>query len=145
MRAWLFLGMVLTTSAVAMVRLHATGGYCTPRHALVPGMILTLAAAHALDWLMGKVAIPGCWLGLANEPMRPGPAIWAVLISFLIMIPTTRSLGPNCPGPYWAYIATGDWLAQNTCEPEPGAGLDRLVALFQSAARIQRCQRSSTP
>jgi Dolichyl-phosphate-mannose-protein mannosyltransferase len=118
LRAWLFLGMVLTASAVAMVRLHATGGYCTARHALVPGMILTLAAAYAFDWLMGKVAIPGWWLGLANERIRPGPAIWAALISFLIMVPNVRSLGPICPGPFWVYIATGDWLAQNTREPE---------------------------
>jgi Dolichyl-phosphate-mannose-protein mannosyltransferase len=118
LRAWVFLGMVLTTSMAAIVRLHATGGYCTPRHALVPAMILTLAAAYALDWMMGKVAIPGWWLGLANERIRPGPAIWAVLISVLIMIPSVRSLGPSCPGPYWAYIATGDWLAQNTRSPE---------------------------
>ena len=117
-RAWLFLGMVLTASAVAIVRLHATGGYCSPRHALVPGLILTLAAARALDWLMGELAIPGRWIGLAHGRMRPGPAIWAALISFLIMIPNVRSSGPICPGPYWAYIATGDWLAQNTREPE---------------------------
>jgi hypothetical protein len=113
-RAWLFLGMVLIASVVAMVRLHATGGYCTARHALIPALILTLAAAYALDWLLGKVAIPGWWFGLAGERIRPGPAIWGVLISVLIMIPDVRSLGPVCPGPYWAYIATGDWLAQNT-------------------------------
>ncbi len=71
-----------------------------------------------LDWLMGQVAIPGWWLGLAHERIRPGPAVWAVLISLLIMIPNSRSLGPFSPGPYWVYIATGDWLAQNTREPE---------------------------
>jgi hypothetical protein len=118
LRACLFLAMVLTVSMVAMVRLHATGGYCAPRHAVVPGIILTLAAAYAFAWLMGKITIPGWWLGLANERIRPGPAIWAALISFLIMIPNVRSLGPICPGPYWVYIATGDWLAQHTCEPE---------------------------
>ncbi len=98
--------------------LHATAGYCTPRHALVPGMILMLAAAHGLAWLVGNVAIPGWWLGLTHERIRPGPAVWAVLISLLIMIPNSRSLGPFSPGPFWIYIATGDWLAQNTSEPE---------------------------
>ena len=96
-RAWLFLAMVLTASAVAMVRLHATGGYCTPRHALVPGMILMLAAAHGLAWLMGNVAIPGWWLGLTHERIRPGPAVWAVLISLLIMIPNSPFVGSIQP------------------------------------------------
>ena len=81
-------------------------------------MILMLAAAFAFDWLMDKLAFPGWWFGLAHERIRPGPAIWAVLISSLIMIPNSRSLGPFSPGPYWIYIATGDWLAQNTREPE---------------------------
>ena len=50
-RAALFLAIVLAASAVALVRLHATAGYCTPRHGLVPGILLTLAAAHAItDW-----------------------------------------------------------------------------------------------
>ena len=58
---------MLAVSAVALVRLHATGGYLTARHALVPGTILTLAAASGLTWLTSKVSIPGRWLGLAHE------------------------------------------------------------------------------
>ncbi|MFI5459031.1 MAG: glycosyltransferase family 39 protein [Isosphaerales bacterium] len=113
-RAWLFLGIVLAVSAVALVRLHATGGYLTARHALVPGTILTLAAASGLTWLTSRISIPGRWLGLAHEQFRPGPAVWAVLVALLLINPYLRSLGPFLPGPFSVYHTTGEWLAQNT-------------------------------
>lgn len=113
-RAWLFLAIVLAASAVGLVRLHATGGYCTGRHGLVPGMILTLAAAHGLAWTMSKVAIPGRWLGLASERLRPGPAVWATLLALFVVLPNVRALGPAMAGPYSVYQSTGDWLAQHT-------------------------------
>jgi hypothetical protein len=113
-RAGIFLAIVLAASACALVRLHATGGYCTVRHGLVPGIILTLAAASGLTWLMSKVAIPGRWLGLAHERLRPGPAVWTVLIALVIVIPNIRLLGPLYPGPFSVYHTTGGWLAQNT-------------------------------
>src|SRR5208282_393782 len=62
-RTWLFFGVVLLASAIGLVRLHATSGYCTVRHGLVPGLILILAAAHGLTWLMARISIPGDWLG----------------------------------------------------------------------------------
>ncbi len=113
-RAWLFLAIVLAASAVGLVRLHATGGYCTVRHGLVPGMILTLAAAHGLAWTMSKVAIPGRWLGLASERLRPGPAVWATLLALFVVLPNVRALGPAMTGPYSVYKSTGDWIAQHT-------------------------------
>jgi len=113
-RACMFLGIVLAASAVALVRLHATGGYCTVRHGLVPGLILTLAAAYGFTWLMSKLSIPGRWLGLARERLRPGPAVWAILIALLIVNPRIRSLGPLNTGPFSVYRATGQWLAHNT-------------------------------
>jgi 4-amino-4-deoxy-L-arabinose transferase-like glycosyltransferase len=115
-RRWacMFLGIVLAASAVALVRLHATGGYCAVRHGLVPGLILTLAAAYGLTRLMGKISIPGAWLGLAREHMRPGPCVWAVLIALLFVIPNLRALGPLNSGPFSVYRAMGEWLALNT-------------------------------
>jgi hypothetical protein len=121
-RAWLFLSIILAASAVGLVRLHATGGYCTVRHGLVPGMILTLAAAHGLAWIMGKVAIPGRWLGLASERLRPGPAVWAALLALFVIVPNVRGLGPATAGPYSVYQLTGQWLAQHT--DASGAVLD---------------------
>ena len=34
-RPWLFLTIIMVAAALALVRLHATGGYCSPRHAMV--------------------------------------------------------------------------------------------------------------
>ena len=39
-RIRLFLGLILTGSAFALVRLHATCGYCTPRHGALAGATL---------------------------------------------------------------------------------------------------------
>ena len=78
-RTLLFFGIVIGAAAVGLVRLHATGGYCTARHALVPGILLTLAGAHGLTCLVGRITIPGAWLGQARERLKPGPAVWAVV------------------------------------------------------------------
>jgi hypothetical protein len=112
-RIWLFLGIVISASAVGLVRLHATGGYCTARHALVPGILLMLAGAHGLTWLIGRIAIPGAWLGQARERLRPGPAVWAVLLGLLILAPRLGEPGNLIPGPFNVYRDTADWLAEN--------------------------------
>jgi hypothetical protein len=111
LRAWLLLSIVLGASAVGLVRLHATGGYLTVRHGLIPGMILTIAAAHGLSWLMSRSAIPGRWLGWPRDRLRPGPAVWAALIAGLVLYPNLRGLGPRNFGPYSVYVATGRWIA----------------------------------
>jgi hypothetical protein len=112
-RAWLFLGIVLAGSAVGLVRLHATGGYCTVRHGLIPGIILTMAAAHGLSVVLNRVSIPGRWLGLGQDRLRPGPAVWAVLLACLVVFPNLRTLGPFNAGSYSAYHAAGRWIAQH--------------------------------
>jgi 4-amino-4-deoxy-L-arabinose transferase-like glycosyltransferase len=114
LRAWLFLGIVLAASAAALVRLHATGGYCTVRHGLVPGVILTMAAAFGVSRLMNRAAIPGRWLGLAHERIRPGPVVWAALILVLVVMPNIRPLGPLNSGPYSVYQTAGEWIEAHT-------------------------------
>jgi hypothetical protein len=113
-RTWLFFGVVILASAIGLVRLHATGGYCTVRHGLVPGMILILAAAHGLCWLIGRVSISGNLLGMGQGQLRPGPAIWAGLLLLLIVVPRLADSSPVIPGPFFAYRDAGDWLAQNS-------------------------------
>ena len=110
-RIWLFFGIVIAASAIGLVRLHATGGYCTARHALVPGILLMLAGAHGLTWLIGRITIPGAWLGQTRERLRPGPAVWAVLLGLLILAPRLGEPGDTIPGPFHVYRDTGDWLA----------------------------------
>jgi len=113
-RAGLFLAIVLAASAVALVRLHATGGYCTVRHGLVPGLILTQAAAYGLTWLIGKLSIAGRCLGLAFVRLRPGPPVCTLLIAVSILTLNVRSLGPLNAGPFSVYQETGRWLADKT-------------------------------
>ena len=114
LREALLIGIILGSSVVVLVRLHATGGYVSARHALIPGVILTIAAGAGLCWLTSKVAIPGRWLGLAHERFRVGPAVWLMLIAPLVVVPYLRSLGPAHPGPFAVYYSAGDWLAENT-------------------------------
>jgi hypothetical protein len=114
-RAGLFLSIVLAASAVALVRLHATGGYCTARHGLIPGMLLTLSAAYVITWLLCKISIPGRWLGRAGENFRMGPIVRTIVIgALMIMVLKIQHLGPLNPGPYAVYHATSDWLTRNT-------------------------------
>jgi hypothetical protein len=61
-RAWMFLGVAGGASVLALVRLHATGGYCTPRHALLLALPLIAASASGL-----RVA-----LAIAVRSMRVG-------------------------------------------------------------------------
>jgi 4-amino-4-deoxy-L-arabinose transferase-like glycosyltransferase len=113
-RTWLFFAVILLASGIGLVRLHATGGYCTARHGLIPGVILILAAAHGLTWLMERVSISGKWFGMAQERLLPGPAIWAIVLTLLVVIPRCRDSGPPTLDPFLVYRDTGAWLAQNT-------------------------------
>lgn len=108
-RAWVFLGVVVAASMVGLVRLHATGGYCTIRHAMVPGLILILAAAHGLAWLMRNAAIEGSKLGLGPGRLRPGPAIWAAALAGLVCWPYASSSSPYNSS-FAAYRMAGWWL-----------------------------------
>jgi 4-amino-4-deoxy-L-arabinose transferase-like glycosyltransferase len=113
-RAWLFLGIVLAASVAGLVRLHVTGGYCGARHGVVPGMILTLAAAYGITRLMDRISIPGRWVGLVHQRLCPGVAGWTVLTLVWIAVPNSHLLGPATPDPFAVYHATADWLVQNT-------------------------------
>ena len=109
-RVWLFSGILLVLAAVGLVRLHATGGYLTIRHAIVPGMLLTLAAANGLAWLMRSVVIEGRWIGLGRERFRPGPAVWAALLALLVALPHASHATP-AKGCFDVYHEAGAWIA----------------------------------
>jgi hypothetical protein len=117
-RVSLFFAVILLASAVGLVRLHATGGYCTVRHALVPAMILTLSAGCGLTWLLGRISIPGQWFGLAQERLRPGPVLWAAVLLILLLPLGSRSLAHSQATPFDVYYDAGAWLARNTVDAE---------------------------
>jgi 4-amino-4-deoxy-L-arabinose transferase-like glycosyltransferase len=112
-RAGVFLSIVLAASAVALLRLHATGGYCTVRHGLVPGVILTLAAAHGIAWLMSRSEGLLQRLGPRFQRLRLGFAGWTGVIVLLVAIPDFRAIGTLVAGPFSVYRATGQWIARN--------------------------------
>jgi len=121
-RTRLFLGIVFSASLFALVRLHATAGYCSPRNALVPGMLLILAAAKGLDWLMKTVSFDGRLVGLPGERLQPGAAVWALAVVPLILIPRLGEPVVSTPGPFNVYWDAGIWLSQ--AEPKESKALD---------------------
>ena len=73
-RMWIFLTILMVAWAAALIRLHATGGYCTPRHALILAYPLIAAAAFGLQRLLALVRVPGRWGGADPEARyRLGP------------------------------------------------------------------------
>jgi hypothetical protein len=115
----LFLSLVLVASALALIRLHATGGYCTARHGLIPGMLLTLAAAHSITWLLSKISIPGRWLGQSRRRLSLGRVCWCIVVgTFMILVLQIQELGPLNPGPYFVYHSASEWLTRNARDNE---------------------------
>ena len=113
-RVLLFFGLILLAAAVGLVRLHATGGYCTVRHGLVPALILILAAGRGLHWLGERVSVTGKWFGLPGVRLRPGPVVWAAVLVLLLVPPRSSPLGHSGRTPFDIYYDTGAWLAENT-------------------------------
>ena len=114
-RAALFVGLILGASALALMRLHVTGGYCTTRHGLIPGMLLTVTAGGGVSFLASRLTIPGRWVRLdVGRVGIPAPA-WSLAIVVLLASLNARE-GTECPegGPFAVYDAAATWLQRNT-------------------------------
>jgi hypothetical protein len=111
-RVWLFVGVIEVASVLALVRLHATGGYCSPRHAMVLAFLLIPAAAFAIHRAISAIAIPGSWLGLGEGVFRPGPAVWGLLLCGIAALYGKATLAPVNEG-FGAYRLAGAWLAEH--------------------------------
>jgi hypothetical protein len=111
-RAWLFVGVVGLTAVIGLVRLHATGGYCTVRHALIPGTFLTLAAAHGLAWVIRSVSFEARWFGLGEGRFRPGPAVWALAVAALLAWPLYGTWTPYNSS-FASYRMAASWLEEH--------------------------------
>ena len=72
-RMWVFLTVVMVAWTLALIRLFATGGYCTPRHTLILAYPLIAAAAAGLIHGLRLVSIPGRWVGQPGERFTIGP------------------------------------------------------------------------
>jgi 4-amino-4-deoxy-L-arabinose transferase-like glycosyltransferase len=110
-RQWLFLAVIAVASVLALIRLHATGGYCSPRHALVLALLLISAAARGLHCLLDAISIPGEWLGLDEGRFTAGPAVWAVVLGGLLAFYAPSLFAPLNAG-FGGYRAAAAYLTK---------------------------------
>jgi hypothetical protein len=127
-RLWLFVAVTNIAAALALVRLHATGGYCSPRHAMVLVFLLIPAAAFGIQRILNGIRINGTWLGLGEGSYHPGPAIWALVLAAMVFHYSKHTFAPVNEG-FGAYRAAGGWVAEHV---PPGAAVVDLTgwALF---------------
>jgi hypothetical protein len=115
-RAWLFVAIVVAASVLALVRLYATGGYCSPRHALILSLLFIPAAAHGIQQ---TVAVVGAVLEQrlpAAARRAVGPVLWSLVLGGLAGTLAPRTLAPLNEG-LGAYRNAGRWLRAHI---EPG-------------------------
>jgi hypothetical protein len=107
-RAWLFLAIIAGASVLALLRLHATGGYCSPRHALIVSQLLIAAAASGIVQTIASLVDL-----VAREAPRAaravGPVAWALVLGGLALLLGPQTLAPLNEG-LGGYRAAGHWL-----------------------------------
>ena len=110
-RVALMLTVLLSASLFALLRLYVSGGYCTPRHAIAPALLLVGAAGFGIQRLLGMVSVPGRKLGLAEGRYMAGPAVWGFLLLAFAAASfpwLARPLNEGMVG----YRQAATWLAQ---------------------------------
>ena len=128
-RSWLLVTIILVATALALIRLHATGGYCTPRHAMVMAYLLIPAAASGLLGLVSRMTIPGRWVGLDDVPYKPGPAVWLVLLGGLVAFHRSELFAP-INEPMAGYRDAGRWIAEHTKPDDKVADVTGLSLFY---------------
>ena len=94
-RVGVFLAVIFGASILALIRLHATGGYCSPRHAMILAFLLLPAAAVAMDRLLTSLPLPGRWLGLPpGEKIAAGPILWVFALGGFVAWNARATLEP---------------------------------------------------
>lgn len=111
-RLWLFLGVMSAGALLALLRLHATGGYCTPRHTLLLTLPLISASASGLRtilaWMPRALGRNPTWIRRA-APLGFCVAI-AVVHARALTLPINDAFG--------GYRAAGAWIAQHAPRDE---------------------------
>jgi hypothetical protein len=115
-RQWLFAAIVAVASVLALLRLHATGGYCSPRHALILSMLLIPAAGFGLQELKAAIASVLAQRVPRSAQAVVGPSLWILVLGGLAWILLPRTLAPVNEG-LEGYKTAGLWLRQRV---EPG-------------------------
>lgn len=101
-RQWRFVAVIGTASVLALVRLHATGGYCSPRHAMILVQIFIPAAVFGLlrviAMLSGRFGAYRTWECIA--------------VGLIGVVYFAETLAP-VNGGMGGYRQAGIWLAQH--------------------------------
>jgi hypothetical protein len=108
---WLFLGTIVGLSSLAMIRLHAMSGYCTPRHAMVVAWIVIPASAAGLDRLASLLA--RAWKKHATDDAGRRwveSTIRLASLGICLIAWGPGALSPIDPG-FHGYRQAGEWLA----------------------------------
>jgi hypothetical protein len=112
LRPWLLLGLIFGASLLALARLHATGGYCAPRHALLIGLPTIAASASGFRSLLAFV--------FRRIDRRCAPRRIAAVASMVCSLLLTALNGPALIAPInegaGGYVEAGRWLARNVPE-----------------------------
>ncbi|WZO97106.1 glycosyltransferase family 39 protein [Isosphaeraceae bacterium EP7] len=114
-RLWLFVMVVEGAAFLGLMRLHATGGYCTPRHAMLAVLPMFGAAALGLSTLIRAIVIPGRWFGQPETTFRPGPIIWAMAFAAIVTMQTDGLLAP-VNDRFGSYKDAGGWVSAHVPE-----------------------------
>jgi hypothetical protein len=121
-RIRLLLGCVIAGAVLALVRLHATNGYCTSRHALLLGLIGISAAAAGLDRLLRRIPLPSVVTATAGAH-RPHAVMLAALLAMYLAWSAPgllRPLNHEAKG----YRLAGEWLTHRSQAPEGAKVVD---------------------
>jgi hypothetical protein len=112
-RMWLYLGIMLALSALALGRVHMMAGYCTPRHVLVVAWILTLAGGAGLGQLAAILARLAARLkGGCPASARVEAGLTAAALAVMLVV-SARALGAPIDSGFAGYREAGEWLATN--------------------------------
>jgi hypothetical protein len=119
-RSAILLTLIVGSTLAALLRLHVTGGYCSPRHAIVLGALLTAAAAYLVVDVLHTVRIPGRWLGLAEGRYTPGPAVILALFAAYVVWSAPRIAQP-LNNEMVGYRQAAQWLEGHAPDETPVA------------------------
>jgi hypothetical protein len=112
-RKGLFLALTLIGWLLALVRLHATGGYCTPRHALIFALPVIAAAAQGLNSLVERCTARCLSGATAHRRALLGGALIGTCLGAGTVLYGRDLIAPVNPG-FRGYRQAGEWLAAHS-------------------------------
>jgi hypothetical protein len=112
-RTGLLVAIITVGAALALIRLHATGGYCSPRHTLVLAMMFLAAAGRGLQATIDLVArrLERRLAGFRVTTLAR-PALWTSGLAAIVAAYGSAAVAPVNAG-LGAYRDAGHWLASH--------------------------------